>query len=75
MADQFPKQAESDLTYLVDQKNGDRMIKQFLNLVISKYCDFPVSCRSIIISLSIQPPQIIDLLATDNHDILLSLAQ
>ena len=75
MADQFHEQAESDLTYLVDQKNGDRMIKQFLNLVISKYCDFSVSCRSIIISLSIQPPQIIDLLATDNHDILLSLAQ
>ena len=27
MADQFPEQAESDLTYLVDKKNGDRMIK------------------------------------------------
>ena len=66
MADQFHEQAESDLTYLVDQKNGDRMIKQFLNLVISKYCDFSVSRRSIIIiSLSIQLPQIIDLLATD----------
>ena len=31
MADRFPEQAESDLTYLVDQKNGDRMIKQLLN--------------------------------------------
>ena len=59
MADQFPKQAESDFTYLVDQKNGDRLIKQFLNLVISKYCDFSVSR-----SVSIQLPQIIDLLAT-----------
>ena len=29
MADRFPEQAESDLTYLVDQKNGDWMIKQF----------------------------------------------
>ena len=25
MADRFPEQAENDLTYLVDQKNGDRM--------------------------------------------------
>ena len=27
MADEFDEQAESDLTYLVDQKNGDWMIK------------------------------------------------
>ena len=30
MADQFPEQAEiSDLTYLVDQKNSDRMINNY----------------------------------------------
>ena len=28
MADWFPKQAESDLTYLIDQKSCDQMIKQ-----------------------------------------------
>ena len=39
MADWFPKQAESDLTYLIDQKSGDQMIKQLLNLVIAKYRD------------------------------------
>ena len=33
MADRFPEQAESDLTHLVDQKNGDRMIKQLLSEV------------------------------------------
>ena len=41
MADRFPKQVESDLTYfnnIVDQRNGDRMIKQLLNSVyIPKY--------------------------------------
>ena len=42
MVDQFPGQAESDLTYLVDQKNGDRMIKQKLNSVNAKYCDLSV---------------------------------
>jgi len=31
MADRLPEQAESDLTYLVDQKNGDRMMKQLLS--------------------------------------------
>ena len=31
MVDRFPKQAESDFTYLVDQKNGDGMIKQLSN--------------------------------------------
>ena len=30
MAGRYPEQVESDLTYLVDQKNGDRMIKQLL---------------------------------------------
>ena len=48
MADQFPEQAESDLAYLVDQKNGDRMIKQLLNSVIAKYRDLLVASRSII---------------------------
>ena len=59
MADRFPEQAESDLTYLVDQKNGDRMIKQLLNSVIAKYRDLSVSRRSIMCR------QIIDLLATN----------
>ena len=48
MVDGLPEQAESDLTYLIEQKNGDRMIKQLLNLVISKYRDLSVSRRSII---------------------------
>ena len=39
MADLFPEKAESDLTYLVHQKNGDRMIKQLLNEVITRYRD------------------------------------
>ena len=43
MADRFPEQAESDLTYSFDQKNGDRMIKQLLNSVIAKYRDLSVS--------------------------------
>ena len=33
MVDPFPVQAESDLTYWVDQKNGDRMIKQSILLL------------------------------------------
>jgi len=37
MVDRFPKQAESDLKHLVDQKNSDRMIKQVLNSTIAKY--------------------------------------
>ena len=37
MEDRFPEQAESDLTYLVDQKNVDGVIKQVLNTVIAKY--------------------------------------
>ena len=74
MADRFPEQAESDLNYLVDQKNGDRMIKQLLNSLIAKYPDLSVSHGSII-SLSLRPRQIIDLHATENHDILLNLAQ
>ena len=48
MADRFPEQAESDLTYLVDQKKGDRMIRQLLNSAIAKYRDLSVASRSII---------------------------
>ena len=66
MADGFPEQSECDLTSLVDQKNGDQMMKQLLlNSVIAKYHDLSVSRRSVI-CLSLQPQQIIfDLLATD----------
>ena len=49
MTDRFPEQAESDLTYLVDQRNGDRMMKQLLNSVITKYRDLSVSHSSILI--------------------------
>ena len=66
IAVRFPEQAESDLTYLVEKKNGDRMVKQLLNSVITKYHDLLVSRRSIIICLSLWLWQIIDLLATDN---------
>ena len=45
-------------------KLGDRMIKQLLNSVITKYCDLSVSRRSII-CLRLRLRQIIDLLATD----------
>ena len=48
MGDRFPEQSESDLASLVDQKNGDRMIKQLLNSVVAKYRDLSVSRRSII---------------------------
>ena len=65
MADRFPDhQAESDLTYLVDQKNGDRMMKQLLNSVIAKYRDLSVSHRSIICRRR-RLRQIIDLPASD----------
>ena len=65
MADRFPNLSESDLTTLLDQKNSDRMIKQLLNLVITKYLDLSVSRRSII-CLSLWLWQIIiDLLTTD----------
>ena len=48
----------------IENKLGDRMIKQLLNSVIAKYCDLSVSRRSII-CLSLRLRQIIDLLATD----------
>ena len=43
---------------------GDRMIKQLLNSVITKYHDLPVSRRSIF-CLSLRLRHVIDLLATD----------
>ena len=49
---------------LVDQKNGDRMIKQLLNSVIAKYRDLSVSRRSFI-CLSLGFRQIIDLRDTN----------
>ena len=64
MRDRFPEQAESDLTYLVEQKNGDRMIKQLSNSVIAKCRDLSVSRRSVI-CLRFLLRQIIDLLAID----------
>ena len=70
MEDRFTEQAESDLTCLVDKKNGDRMIKQLLNLVIAKYCDLSLSRRSDICNylyLICSP--------LTNHNILLNFAQ
>jgi len=32
MADWFPEQAESDLTYLVDQKNSDQIINNYCKI-------------------------------------------
>ena len=64
MADWFLEQTESDLTYLVAQKNGDRRVKQLLNSAIAKYRDLSVSRRSII-CLGLLLRQLIDLLATD----------
>ena len=61
MEDRFPELEESVLTYSVDKKNGDRVIKQLLNLVFAKYIDLSVS-RISVICLSLR--QIIDLLAT-----------
>ena len=71
-ADRFPEQAESDLTDLVEQNNGDRMMEQLLNLVMAKYRDLSVS-RSSIICLSLRLRQIIDLLATDKSRYLAQL--
>ena len=74
MEDRVPEEAESDLTCLVDQKNGDRMIKQVLNSVTAKCRDLSVSCRTII-CLSLRLRQIIDLLATDKSRYFTQLAQ
>jgi len=43
MADRLPEQAESDLTYLVDQGNGDRIIKQLLGSVGAECRDLSVA--------------------------------
>ena len=64
MANRFPEQAESGLTYLVDQKNDDQTDKQLFNSVIAKYHDLSVSRRSIICQRQ-RLRQIIDLLTTD----------
>ena len=64
MVDRFPKQAESDLKHVVDQKNNDRMIKQLLISAIAKYQDLPVF-RASIICVGVRLWQIIDLLTTD----------
>ena len=50
--------------YSLKNKLGDRMIKQLLNSVITKYRDLPVS-RTSIICLSLRLRQIIDVLTTD----------
>ena len=65
MEDRFAEQAESDLTCLVDEKNGDRMIKQLLNLVIAKYRDLSLSRRSVICNYLY--------LTLTNHDIFAQL--
>ena len=70
MEDRFPEQEKSDLTCLVDEKNGDRMIKQLLNLVIAEYRDLSLSRRSVICNylyLICSPLK--------NHDILLNFAE
>ena len=36
MGNRFTELSESDLTSLVDQKNRDRMIKEYLNSIIPK---------------------------------------
>ena len=58
MAERFPE-------IFIENKLGDRMIKQLLNSVIAKYRYLSVSRRSIIICLSVRLGQMIDLLATD----------
>ena len=63
MEDRFASR-QSDLTYLVDQKNVEGMIKQLLNSVMAKYRDLSV-CRRSFICLSLRLRQIIDLPATD----------
>ena len=70
MEDRFPEQAESDLTCLVDEKNGDRMKKTIIELGYAKYGDLPLSHRSVICNylyLICSP--------LTNHDILLNFAQ
>ena len=61
---------ESDLTCLVDQKNGDRMIKQLLSLVNVRYRDLSFSRISLISNYLY-----LICLPLTNHDILLNLTQ
>ena len=42
MVDRLPELSESNLKYLVENKLGDRMIKQLLNSVIAKCRDLSV---------------------------------
>ena len=61
----FPELSESDIIVtIVKNKLGDRTMKQLLYSVIPKYCDLPVSCRSIICH-SLWLWQITDLFATE----------
>ena len=55
---------QSDLTFLVDLKNGDQIIKQSLYSVMAKYCDLSVSRRSIVF-FGLRPQQIIDVFDAD----------
>ena len=74
MEDRVPEEAESDLTCLVDQKNGDRMIKQLLNLVISKYRDL-LCLADQLFATAFGFGKYLICLPLTNHDILLNLVQ
>ena len=74
MVDRLPEQTETDLAYLDDQKNGDRMIKQLLNSVTTKI----VICQCLADQFfgSAFLRQIFDLLVTHkSRYFLLNLAQ
>ena len=61
MADRFLELSESDQ---LNMKKIDRLITQLLISVIAKYCDFSVSCGTIIF-LSFRLRQINDLLTNE----------
>ena len=61
MTDWFSEQVESDLKYLVDQKNSDRII----NNHCKRSSFVSVLQTNIIICRSLRQRQVIDLLATD----------
>ena len=65
MADRFLELSESDR---LNMKKIDRLIKQLLISVIAKYCDFSVSCGTIIF-LSFRLRQINDLLTNEIRQI------
>ena len=48
MEDRFPKQAESDLACLVDQKNGDRIINLRLRQIIHLLANILINLDQII---------------------------